>query len=99
MAVSADLEKRVFQRMIIDKPVTIISENSSYNGVCKDLSANGMSVELDKKLIAVGAQVNINLGASDARVPPLEATAKVVRSTDSEDSSKEILGLEFITVC
>jgi len=99
MVVSADLEKRVFQRMIIDKHVTVRYDDTSLDGICRDLSANGMSIEVEKDLIPQSSQVNICLSATDTRIPPLEATAKIVRIIASSDNSTEILGLEFLTVC
>ena len=97
MAVLAESEKRIFQRMIIDKPVTISCKNGVIAGICQDLSANGMSVEVEQNKIATGDEVNVSLSASDARVPPLEATAKVVRIV-SAAGDNEVIGLEFITV-
>lgn len=99
MVVAADFEKRVFQRMIIDKPVTVSFNGNEFEGICRDLSANGMAIELSANMVSEGAEIRVSLSAGDKRVPPLEATAKVIRLINTaQNPGNEVAGIEFITV-
>ncbi|MFB0953742.1 MAG: PilZ domain-containing protein, partial [Aeromonadaceae bacterium] len=47
-------ERRNFMRMVVNAPVTLIQGASVVEGVCRDLSANGMSIETEKNLYLEG---------------------------------------------
>uniref|UniRef100_A0A486XIK1 PilZ domain-containing protein n=1 Tax=Rheinheimera sp. BAL341 TaxID=1708203 RepID=A0A486XIK1_9GAMM len=64
------------------------------DGICRDLSATGMSVEIDEPL-EMGTLIRVRLDAANASVPPLDASAKVMRcAQESEDVYQ--LGLAFM---
>ncbi|MDP5035939.1 PilZ domain-containing protein [Alishewanella sp. SMS8] len=91
-------DNRHFYRMMVNADVKLMINDPEaarvIDGVCRDLSASGMSVETDE-LIELGTLIRIRLESPNASVPPLDATAKVMRcSQDSEESYN--LGLAFI---
>lgn len=91
-------DNRHFYRMMVNADVKLMINDPEaarvVDGVCRDLSASGMSVETDE-LIELGTLIRIRLESPNASVPPLDATAKVMRcSQDSEESYN--LGLAFI---
>ena len=42
--ITSTKERRAFQRMVINAPVTLFQHQQVLEGVCRDLSANGMVV-------------------------------------------------------
>lgn len=91
-------DSRHFHRMLVNADVKIMINDPeaarTIDGICRDLSASGMSVEIDEPL-EMGTLVRIRLASPNASVPPLDATAKVMRcSQENEDCYN--LGLAFI---
>ncbi len=91
-------DNRHFYRMMVNADIKLMINDPEtarvLDGVCRDLSASGMSVEVDEPL-EMGTLLRIRLESPNASVPPLDATAKVMRcSQDNEDSYN--LGLAFI---
>ena len=50
MLIDTSKERRNFMRMVVNAPVTLIQGSHVIEGVCRDLSANGMSIEIEKNL-------------------------------------------------
>lgn len=93
MVVMSDLDKRSFQRMSIDSPVSVEYSGQTYQGVCLDLSATGMKISLAKIAISQGDSIAVILGEGQSQ-SPLRAEAKV---TWLEENGNDIrIGVEFI---
>ncbi|MEL0657823.1 PilZ domain-containing protein [Psychromonas arctica] len=80
-------EQRSFHRMEINLPIEITKDEKTYHGICSDLSSTGMRISLEKAELNEGDEVNINLRTDDDRFMPLNATAKLLRVSKSEDGS------------
>ena len=89
-------ERRTFMRMVVDAPVTVIHGGRRLAGICRDLSANGMSIEVEEDGIREGDELLVSLATSSNALPPFQAQAKVVR-VQQVGSSYQI-GVEFTTV-
>ena len=91
-------DNRHFYRMMVNADVKLMINDPEaarvVDGVCRDLSASGMSVETDE-LIELGTLIRIRLESPNASVPPLVATAKVMRSSQGSAEGYN-LGLAFI---
>ena len=82
-------DKRNYFRMMINCDVQILindpESGRELNGICRDLSATGMSVEVDEPL-EMGMMLHVRLESTNPSLVPLDAHAKVVRcSVESED--------------
>ncbi len=91
-------EKRNFIRMKVDTPakVVVLSEGEQLEGICRDLSGGGMSVELNTTL-PVGTEVEISIESGHGHNPMLQAKAIVTRVIASPDTEAHpcLLGLEI----
>ncbi|AXT30002.1 PilZ domain-containing protein [Pseudoalteromonas tunicata] len=91
-------DKRNFFRMMVNAEVqlTLIDSEAGrqIDGVCRDLSATGMAIEIDEP-IEMNITLKVKIASSNNSVPSLEALAKVVRCTSLE-SNEYLLGLEII---
>ena len=91
-------DKRNYFRMMINCDVQILINDPEsgrmLSGICRDLSASGMSIEVDEPL-EMGTLIRVRLDSANASIPPLDASAKVMRcSQESEDIYQ--LGLAFM---
>ncbi|MDX3774523.1 PilZ domain-containing protein [Chromatiaceae bacterium AAb-1] len=91
-------DNRHYFRMMVNAEVELMINDPGagrvIDGICRDLSASGMSVEIDEPL-EMGTLIKIRLESQNASIPPLDATAKVMRcGQESEDCYQ--LGLAFI---
>ncbi|GGW58268.1 PilZ domain-containing protein [Alishewanella tabrizica] len=91
-------DNRHFYRMMVNADVKLMINDPEaarvVDGICRDLSASGMAVEVDEPL-EMGTLIRVRLESPNASVAPLDATAKVMRcSQESEDVYN--LGLAFI---
>jgi len=91
-------DNRHFYRMMVNADVKLMINDPEaarvIDGICRDLSASGMAVEVDEPL-EMGTLIRVRLESPNASVAPLDATAKVMRcSQESEDVYN--LGLAFI---
>lgn len=91
-------DNRHFYRMMVNADVKLMLNDPEaarvIDGICRDLSASGMSVEIDEPL-EMGTLIRVRLESPNASVAPLDATAKVMRcSQENEDCYN--LGLAFI---
>ena len=89
-------ERRTFMRMVVDAPVTVIHGNRRLAGICRDLSANGMSIEVEEDGTREGAELLVSLATSSNLLPPFQAQARVIRATPHEPIYR--LGVEFVSV-
>ena len=72
-------EKRDFHRMQVNSEIEITdSQGNSFEGVCRDLSATGMQLYVDRE-VAVGEELQTVLHPSSDQFPPLEAVCEVIR--------------------
>jgi len=90
-------DQRNFIRMAVNSDVQVRFEDDEGEqvrpGVCRDLSATGMSVEMDIDLPA-GSLLQIHMDTGGV-VPALNASCKVIRSTEVE-AGRFNLGCEII---
>lgn len=93
-------DKRNFFRMLVNAEAQLVILDSEagrkIDGVCRDLSASGMSIEIDEPL-EVTTEVKVRIDASNNSVPPLDALARVVRCSEVEEK-EYLLGLEVLEI-
>lgn len=92
-------DKRNFFRMMLNSPceLTMSDDEStrSMQAMCKDISATGMSFEVEEQSVEVGTQVQVSIESTSSQIPSLSAKAKVVRCDPATESSC-IIGVEII---
>lgn len=92
-------DKRNFFRMLLNSPceLTVSDEEStrSLQAMCKDISATGMSFEVEEQSVELGTKVQVSIESTSSQIPSLSATAKVVRCDAGTDTSCTI-GVEII---
>ncbi|MGL4206904.1 MAG: PilZ domain-containing protein [Aeromonadaceae bacterium] len=88
-------ERRAFMRLVIDAPLTLLFEGRELAGVCRDLSANGMAIELSEAL-PLGALLQVSLATASNALPPFQAEARVLRC--EPDGGAYRLGVEFVSL-
>ncbi len=91
-------EKRDFIRMKVDTEVvlTLDGENRNVKGYCRDLSGTGMLIEVEEA-IAEGSQCKTTLPSNNEAFPSLDATVKVLRCTQIDDTTYH-LGTEILDI-
>ncbi|MCD8547775.1 MAG: PilZ domain-containing protein [Aeromonadaceae bacterium] len=89
-------ERRAFMRMVVDAPVCLIQGAKRLEGICRDLSATGMAIELQQDEFAVGDRLFVSLATRSNALPPFQAEAKVLRV--EADGPLLRLGVEFLSV-
>ena len=91
-------DNRHFYRMMVNADVKLMINDPEaarvIDGICRDLSASGMSVDIDEPL-EMGVLVRVRLESPNASVAPLDATAKVMRCSQENEECYN-LGLAFI---
>ncbi|WP_108652145.1 PilZ domain-containing protein [Dongshaea marina] len=87
-------ERRQFRRMVINSPLQIIGQTHRVTGVCRDLSAHGMGIELSEPLFTVGELIKVNLATASNRLPPFLAEARVIRAKTVDGAYH--LAVEFV---
>lgn len=92
--ITSTKERRAFQRMVINAPVTLFQQHRVLEGVCRDLSANGMGVEINQHDFDVAQPLRVSLATSSNLLPPFEAQARIVRVL--EEDRGLLLALEFL---
>lgn len=92
-------DKRNFFRMMVNSvcELKIVDDEStrSLQAVCKDISATGMSFEIEESSIEMGTMVNVYIESTNTQIPSLTADTKVVRC-ESVDENSCIVGVEII---
>jgi c-di-GMP-binding flagellar brake protein YcgR len=91
-------DKRNFFRMMVNSPcqITVHDAESSRNlqAICRDISATGMSLEVEEPSIELGTQLTVQIESTSSQIPSLSASAKVVRCEAASDNSC-IVGVEI----
>ncbi|MDT0594198.1 PilZ domain-containing protein [Glaciecola petra] len=91
-------DKRNFYRMMVNSPcqVELLDQNPSLalTAICKDISATGMSLEMESEAIEIGALLQITVDSNNDQIPSLVAKAKVVRC-EEQDSDTYLVGVEI----
>ncbi|MBT1449717.1 PilZ domain-containing protein [Glaciecola sp. XM2] len=91
-------DKRNFYRMMVNSPCEVsLSDNPSatpFAAVCRDISATGMSLEVELSSLELGTLLDITIDSSNDQIPSLEAKAKVVRCDASGDNAC-LIGVEI----
>lgn len=91
-------DKRNYFRMMVNTDVQMLINDPecgrTLTGICRDLSATGMAVEVDEPL-EMGTLLHLRLESTNSSVAPLDAHAKVVRCSQEGDDLYQ-LGLTFI---
>ncbi len=91
-------DKRNFFRMMLNSPCEIVvsddESSRSLQAVCKDISATGMSFEVEEQSVELGTRVEVSIESTSTQIPSLSAIAKVVRCDKITDSSC-VIGVEI----
>ncbi|MBV7416069.1 PilZ domain-containing protein [Aeromonas sp. sia0103] len=91
--ITSTKERRAFARMLINAPVTLFQHQQVLEGICRDLSANGMGVEVNEHGFDPQQLIRISLATSSNLLPPFEVQARIVRVLEEEKGL--LLALEF----
>lgn len=91
--ITSTKERRAFQRMIINAPVTIFQQQQVLEGVCRDLSANGMGISVPEHQLDTTQPIRVSLATNNNLLPPFEAQACIIRVLEEEDGL--LLAIEF----
>ncbi|MBB1295230.1 PilZ domain-containing protein [Pseudoalteromonas sp. SR44-5] len=91
-------DKRNFRRMQLNAQAKLTTlepvADQHFDAVCVDLSATGLSLQLDE-LLELGTIVKVNIDSTSPAIAPLDATAKVVRASKESDGTVTA-GLEIM---
>lgn len=89
-------EKRNYIRMKVDTPVSVqvISGEETFEGICRDLSGGGLSVELSHKL-PLGTVTEIAIASQHGHGPMLNARAVVTRVEAELSGTSCVLGMKI----
>ncbi len=92
-------DKRNFFRMMLNSPceLTVSDDEStrSLQAVCKDISATGMSFEVEEPSVEIGTRVEVSIESTSSQIPSLAAKARVVRCEENSETSC-IIGVEIL---
>lgn len=91
-------DKRAFFRMMMNSACTItvsnIDSRQKYSALCRDISATGMSFELDE-LLDIGTEMEVAIESTSDSISSLAAIVKVVRAYEQRDGNF-VVGAEVI---
>jgi len=87
-------ERRAFARMVINAPVTVYQQQLVLEGICRDLSANGMGIAASEHQLDINQPIRISLATNNNLLPPFEAHARIIRVLEEE--SGLLLAVEFL---
>lgn len=92
-------DKRNFFRMMLNSPCELVVNDEestrTMQAVCKDISATGMSFEVEEQSVELGTKIQVSIESTSSQIPSLSATAKVVRCGAVGENSCTI-GVEII---
>lgn len=92
-------DKRNFFRMMVNSvcELKIIDDEStrSLQAVCKDISATGMSFDIEESSIEMGTLINVHIESTSSQIPSLTADTKVVRCEAIDENSCNV-GVEIL---
>jgi hypothetical protein len=88
-------EKRDFIRMKVNTPANVSVEEAGVTaeGVCNDLSGNGMLLTIDQK-IPIDSELLVTLSSGSSDEPMLQARCTIARLQEAAED-KCLLGLEI----
>ena len=86
-------ERRAFARMVINAPVTVYQQHQVLEGICRDLSANGMGISVAEHRLDTTQPIRISLATNNNLLPPFEAHARIIRVLEEETGL--LLAVEF----
>jgi len=93
-------DNRHYFRMMVNAEVQLMINDPetgrTLDGICRDLSASGMSVDVDEPL-EMGTLLHVRLDSANASIPPLDASAKVIRCSQESEEVYQ-LGLAFMAL-
>ncbi|MFB2863941.1 PilZ domain-containing protein [Aeromonas sp. MdU4] len=89
-------ERRAFARMVINAPVTVYQQQLVLEGICRDLSANGMGIAVSEHQLDINQPIRISLATNSNLLPPFEAHARIIRVLEEEGGL--LLAVEFKTL-
>jgi hypothetical protein len=91
-------DKRNYRRMQVNTPAKLTTiepvAGLSYTGTCLDLSATGLSLQLDD-LLELNSILSVDIASTHPSIAPLKATVKVIRASTEEDGTITA-GLEIV---
>lgn len=91
-------DKRNFFRMMVNSACQVklieAPEGHSMSAVCRDISATGMSIELNAKQINVGTLLEITIESQSDQLQSLVAKSKVVRCDEISEQAC-LVGVEI----
>lgn len=91
-------DQRDFHRMAINAEAMVIyadnDEMHKVKAICRDLSATGLSLEVEKP-IAVGEPIEVLI--EGVNVKPLDAKAEILR-VDESDNGRVLLGCKITSL-
>ena len=82
--VLAKEEQRIFNRMQLHSKVILATAQTRIEGVCRNLSAQGLLMEISNGQCRLGEEWQLVLPSADNQVQPLKAVAKVLRVDTGE---------------
>lgn len=91
-------DKRAFFRMMMNSPCTLfVKDNNAtqrYSAVCKDISATGMSFELDE-MLDIGTEMEVAIESTSTQISSLSAIVRIVRAFEERDGNF-VVGAEVL---
>ncbi|MFP2771016.1 PilZ domain-containing protein [Oceanisphaera sp. KMM 10153] len=89
-------EQRVFSRMRLDTKVILATTRERVEGTCRNLSAEGVLMEVAAGQCEQGQEWRLVLPSADSGVEPLIATASVIRVDAGETTDMVALVLSDV---
>ncbi len=91
-------DKRAFFRMMMNSPCTLSVQGdpsvSRITAVCRDISATGMSFEMDEK-VDIGTEMEVAIESTNSQISSLSALVRVVRIFEETDGN-HVVGAEVL---
>ena len=87
-------DNRNFYRILINAQCKIRFDEQQVIGVCKDLSATGMSFAITDQTFPVGKILEIEIESQNRDIPSFSAQAEVIRPA-GERGDEYVIGVKF----
>jgi c-di-GMP-binding flagellar brake protein YcgR len=91
-------DKRNFFRMMVNSACQVklieVQEAQAMSAICRDISATGMSIELNAKHVSEGTLIEITIDSQNDELRSLVAKSKVVRCDEISEQSC-LVGVEI----
>ncbi|OIN03832.1 PilZ domain-containing protein [Oceanisphaera psychrotolerans] len=95
--IPAHEEQRLFSRMQLNARIILATTSARVEGICRNLSAEGVLMEVAAGQCQLGQEWRLVLPSVDAGVEPLMAVATVIR-VDTGDRT-DMVALALSEVC